>query len=289
MTFNPDAALAFRYPEVRQTLTRRDTMLYALGVGYGSDPLDADELRFVYEERLQAAPTLAITLCYPDALAGFSRAVGIRGEKVLHVSQSFELPGPLPVAGTFIGRTEITGVFDKGPQRGALWTYRNRIVDADTGRLVCTLDAASMALGYGGYGGPRGEPPPDAQPPRRSPDHVVDLATLPQAALIYRLSGDYNPVHADPVLARAAGYERPILHGRCTFGVAARAMLRTCLQSDASRLRGMSARFTSPVFPGETIRTEIWRHDGDPHELRFRCSVPARDVRVLDHGRVKLA
>lgn len=283
--FHPDRLLAYRYPDVEQRLTHRDTMLYALGVGFGDDPLDPAQLRFVFEDNLQAVPTLAVTLCYPSALSNFSEVVGIRGEKVLHVSQGFFLPNPLPAQGTFVGRTEITGVYDKGPDRGALWTYRNRIFDKGTGALVCELDAASMAMGYGGYGGTRGDSPPKAVPPDRGADHICDLTTLPQAALLYRLSGDYNPVHADPVLAKKAGYARPILHGRCTFGVAGRAILRACCEDDASRLQAMSARFTAPVYPGETIRTEIWR---EGTELIFRCSIPARQIVVLDHGRARL-
>lgn len=283
--FDPDKLRRYVFAPVEQTLTVRDTMLYALGIGFGDDPLDAAQLRYVYEQDLQAAPTMAITLCYPNTLAQFARAIGIRGEKVLHVSQGFSLPAPLPAQGRFIGRNEVTGVYDKGADKGVLWTYRNRIVDAETGALVCELNAASMALGYGGYGGPRGEAPERAPQPDRPPDHVRDIATLPQAALLYRLSGDYNPVHAVPALARSAGFDRPILHGRCTFGVAGRALLACCCGDDASRLQAMSARFSAPVFPGETIRTEIWQ---DGKQIAFRASVPARGLRVLDQGTATL-
>lgn len=283
--FDPDKLRRYVFAPVEQTLTPRDTMLYALGIGFGDDPLDAAQLRYVYEQDLQAAPTMAITLCYPNTLAQFAREIGIRGEKVLHVSQGFSLPAPLPVQGRFVGRSEVTGVYDKGADKGVLWTYRNRVVDAQTGALVCELNAASMALGYGGYGGPRGEAPARVLHPGRPPDHVRDIATLPQAALLYRLSGDYNPVHAVPALARSAGFDRPILHGRCTFGVAGRALLACCCENDASRLKAMSARFSAPVFPGETIRTEIWQ---DGQQIAFRASVPARGVRVLDQGTATL-
>lgn len=285
MAFDPDKLLAWRYPEVEQVVQPRDTMLYALGVGYGADPLDEGQLRFVFERELQVAPTMAITLCYPAALAAFAKAIGIQGERVLHVSQGFSLPAPLPISGTFVGRTEITGVYDKGADRGVLWTYRNRVFDKASGALVAELDAASMARGYGGYGGPRGDPPAANALPTRAADAVCELCTLPQAALIYRLSGDNNPVHADPVLARQAGFERPILHGRCTFGVAGHAILRTFCGYDGARLQAMSARFTAPVFPGETIRTELWR---DADTVRFRSSVVERSRVVLDQGTARL-
>jgi acyl dehydratase len=285
MSFDPQRLRDYRYPIVGQRLTPRDAMLYALGVGYGADPLDPGQLRFVYEDGLQAVPTMAITLCYPSTLAEFARTVGLDGSKVLHVSQAFRLAGPLPVDAELVGRTEVTGVYDKGPGRGVLWTYRNRVTDRASGALVCELDGASLARGIGGYGGPRGDPPEVPPIPARAPDASWDVATLPQAALLYRLSGDWNPLHADPAVARAGGFPAPILHGRCTFGVAGHAILRTFCGYDGRRLGAMSARFTAPVFPGETIRTDLWR-DGDA--VAFRARVPARDLVVLDHGRATL-
>lgn len=285
MTIDARRLRDWRWPPVHQSLTVRDTILYALGVGCGADPTDPRELRHVYEDGLQALPTMAVTLCYPAMLADFAHAVGIRPESVLHVAQGFELAAPLPVAGEFVGTSEVTGVFDKGVERGTLWTYRNRIVDAGTGAPVCELTAASIARGHGGWGGERGVPPPTAPWPSRAPDAVVTFATAPQAALLYRLSGDWNPLHADPRAARRGGLPAPILHGRCTFGVAGRALLRAFCDDDATRLRAMSARFAAVVFPGDTIRTEAWR-DGDT--VRFRARVPARDAVVLDDGLARL-
>lgn len=286
MALDPRRLLAYRYPEVEQDLSARDAILYALAVGYGGDPLDQAQLRFVYERALQVAPTMAITLCYPGELQRFAREVGIRPESVLHVSQSFRLLRPLPVTARLRGRTRITAVYDKGAERGALWTYRNEVVDRDTGEVLCELDAASMARGYGGWGGPRGEAPAAWRLPARAADAVVELPTRPDAALLYRLSGDWNPLHVDPEAARRGGFERPILHGRCTFGVAGHAILRAICDYDALRLRGMSARFAAPVYPGETIRTEIWRESGG---VLFRCLARERGLLVLDAGRAELA
>lgn len=289
MSFDPRRLSDYRFEPVRQRLTRRDLMLYALGVGYGADPLDVGQLPYVYEDGLRAVPTMAITLGYPNTLREFAAATGIRAEMVLHVAQSFTLHRPLPLEGELVGQTVVTGIFDKGPGRGMLWTYRNRVVMADTGERVCDLDGASMARGHGGFGGDKGDPPVRLAMPERSADIVCDIATLPQAALLYRLSGDFNAVHASPTVARQAGFDAPILHGRCTFGVAGHAILRHCCDYDAARMTAMSAQFTSPVFPGETVRTEIWQDRAVPARVVFRASVPARGVVVLDRGHATVA
>ncbi len=284
MSFDPQRLRDYRFAPVHQHLTQRDLMLYALGVGFGADPLDAGQLRYVYEDGLRAVPTMAITLGYPNTLREFAAATGIRAEMVLHVSQNFTLHRPLPLQGDLVGQTVVTGIYDKGPGRGMLWTYRNRVSDAATGEVICDLDGASMARGHGGFGGDKGVPPASGQAPDRPADIVCDIATLPQAALLYRLSGDFNPVHGNPVVARQAGFDAPILHGRCTFGVAGHAILRHCCGYDATRMTAMSAQFTSPVYPGETVRTEIWSGGSVPGQVHFRASVPARGVTVLSRG-----
>ncbi len=274
----------------RQTLTPRDVMLYALGVGLGADPLDEAQLRYVYEDGLQALPTLAITLTYPELLAAYVRA-GAHPARVLHGEQQFRLHGPLPVHAELEGETRVLALADKGPGRGLLVYNRTEVRDVGRGRPVATLTSSSFLLDEGGAGGDDIPSPVIALPPlpARAPDQLCELATLPQAALIYRLSGDWNPLHALPAVARAAGHPRPILHGRCSYGVAGHAILRA-IGYQTARLAGMAARFTAPVYPGETLRTEVWLGDGgDGGAVRFRTRVAGRDVVALDRGVAMLA
>lgn len=275
---------ATTYPSITQTVTPRDAMLYALGIGIGDDPLDPDQLRYVYEKDLRVFPTMAITLCYPSATISTSAATNMDMRRTFHVFQGVELLKPVPLNRALVGQTRITGVYDKGEGRGILWTYENHIKDADSHEPICILKGASINTAGGGTGGPRGEAPVQRVIPNRPPDIVKTTKTLVQAALIYRLSGDYNPFHVDLEMAQAAGFERPILHGRCTFGIAGRAVLDAF--SSQKELRTMEARFTSPVLPGETIRTEIWKEDDG---VLFRCHVLERAKLVLDHGYVRLA
>ena len=272
-------------PEVEQTLTKRDTMLYALGVGLGADPCDPGQLKFVYEENLHALPTMAIILGYPGPW--YVRVdAGITRSHVVHGEQGFTIHRPLPVEGTIAGRTTITGVVDKGKDKGALVMLETKVRDKTSGELICTLTSTGFCRADGGFGGPSGPVKTPHPLPDRLPQLTCDLPILPQAALIYRLSGDYNPLHADPDFARKAGFTKPILHGRCTFSVAGHAILKTCCGYDPVRLRSMEGRFSSPVYPGETIRTEIWQ---DGPVVSFRSTVPARGVTVINNGRAEIA
>lgn len=268
------------FREIEHTYTQRDTILYALGVGLGQDPLDTKALHFVYEERLKALPTMAAVLAYP----GFwikEPDTGVDWTQVLHADQEIVIHRPLPPAGTVKARTRVTEIIDKGPGKGAFIYSGRTVVNAATDEPICTLSQNTMARGHGGFGGSTAEPPPPHPLPDREPDLICDLLTLPQAALIYRLSGDYNPLHADPAVARQGGFERPILHGMCTFGVAGHAVLRMCCDYDVSRFHSIRARFSAPVYPGETIRTEIWRETGG---AGFRCKVVERDLVVINNG-----
>ena len=270
----------------RQTITPRGVMLYALGVGLGADPLDEAQLRFVYEDGLQPLPTLAITLTYPSLLAAYA-AAGVDPARVLHGEQQFHLHTSLPVQAELEGRTRVLGLVDKGPGRGLLVYNRTEVRDLKRGRPVATLTSSSFLLDAGGAGGDAIAPPIELPAlPSRAPDRVCDLPTLPQAALIYRLSGDFNPLHVLPALARAAGHPRPILHGRCSYGVAGHAIVRAVCGYDAARLTGMAARFTAPVYPGETLRTEMWTQ---ADRVQFRTRVLERDTVVLDRGLATLA
>ena len=288
MALDPHHLLAREFAPVEQAYTARDCILYALGVGLGADPLDAGQLRYLYEGTpggLQAMPTMVNVLGYPGFWPS-QPGTGITWKKLLHAEQSFVLHRPLPAQGHLIGRNRVVALHDKGAEKGALMVQRRELTDAGTGDVLATVTLTAMLRADGGFGGAHGEPLPAPHVlPERAPDRVCDLATLPQAALLYRLSGDYNTVHADPVIASQAGFPRPILHGLCTMGVALHAILKSVLAYDASSLRAMRVRFTAPVFPGETIRTEIWQ---DGSVLSFRSSVPERNVVVLGAGRIDL-
>lgn len=284
MSIDYQKLINWKIPEVAQQFTRRDTMLYALGVGLGADPCDASELKFVYEQELKALPTMAIILGYPGPWHAHPDT-GITRSHVVHGEQSFVIHRPLPVEGEVAGLTKITGVVDKGKDKGALVMTECIVRDPASGNALCTLTSTSFCRADGGFGGPAGPTKTPHPIPATPPDAVCDLPTLPQAALIYRLSGDYNPLHAEPAAAQKAGYPRPILHGRCTFSVAGHAILKTCCGYDPARFRSMEGRFSSPVYPGETIRTEIWRSG---NIVSFRSTVPARGVTVLNNGRAEV-
>ena len=270
-------------PRIEQRYTERDTMLYALGLGCGADPLDRDDLRFVYEDGLRALPMMGVVLAGP----GFwlkDPATGVDWRKVLHGEQGLIVHAPLPASGAVVGTSRITEIIDRG-DKGAFMYSEREVVD-QAGNKLCTLTSTTVLRGDGGFGGPTGPAPEPHALPSRVPDLAVDLPTLPQAALIYRLSGDYNPLHADPEVAKAVGYDRPILHGLCSFGVAGRAILKACCGNDPARLTDMRLRFSAPVLPGETIRTELWR---DGPVVSFRARVVERDVVVLNNGRAVIA
>ncbi len=287
MAINYDKLMAWPFEDVRHRYTQRDTMLYALGIGLGADPRDAEhesELRFVYEKNLVALPTYPVVLGYPGMWIR-DPATGVDAVRLVHGEQSLvihELPAP---EGEVIGRTRITGIVDKGAGKGALIYTERTVHDAASGNLLATLGSTTFCRADGGFGGPAGPVKPVHELPTRAPDHVEDRQTLPGAALIYRLSGDYNPLHAEPAVGRAAGFERPILHGLATYGVAGWALTKGLCGGDPSRIASIETRFSSPVYPGETIRTEMWL---DGKTASFRARVVQRDVVVLNNGRAQL-
>jgi acyl dehydratase len=285
MTIDYDKLINWDIPQVEQRLTKRDTILYALGVGLGSDPGDASQLKFVYEQNLQALPTMAIILGYPGPWHAHGD-LGITRSHVVHGGQGFRIVRPLPVEGDVLGKTRVTGVVDKDKDKGALVMTECTVREKASGDTVCTLTSTTFCRADGGFGGPDGPVKTPHPVPDAPPQHVCDLPTLPQAALIYRLSGDYNPLHADPAYAAKAGYKMPILHGRCTFSIAGHALLKTLCGYDPARFVAMEGRFSSPVYPGETVRTEMWR---DGNIVSFRSTVPARGVTVLNNGRAEIA
>ena len=277
---NREQMLSKVFPEIRAKYTTRDTMLYALGVGACRDPLDSRELQFVYEGKLQAIPSLSCVLAHPGGWI-MAPELEVKWVKLLHAEQHFNLQKPLAPAGELIGTYKILGVVDKGPDSGAL-LYLQKTLHSVDGETVGTVDSTYFLRGDGGCGswGTAGAVLPSL--PDSAPSGSSDMPTLEISALIYRLSGDFNPLHADPEVARKAGFAKPILHGLCTYGVACQSLIRAVCDYDASRLRGMGARFTKPVYPGETIRTEYWLGNGG--HVQFRCLSVERNEVVLDRG-----
>ena len=275
---------------MEHTWGHHDAQLYALSIGLGADPLDAGQLRYVYEgadgDSLRAFPTLANVIAYPGFWAR-EPDTGIDWQRIVHAEQEIVLHQPLPARGSAVGTTRVSALWDRGEGKGAFLQQTHGVRDAQTQELMATVTQLSLLRGDGGFGpgGTDGAPPPPHPVPERQPDAQCDLATAPQAALAYRLSGDLNPLHADPDVARRAGFERPILHGMATMGVAAHAVLRELLDYDAARFAGMRVRFTAPAVPGDTLRTEMWV---DGKVVTLRTTALERNAVVLNNARMTL-
>jgi acyl dehydratase len=258
--------------------TSTDALLYAIGVGAGlGDPLQ--ELEFTTENTAgleqKVLPTFGVLLAQARTagdIGDFDRAM------LVHAEQSIELHKPLPVEGTLRTSAMVTGIYDKGS--GALVQTENRAVDAATGEPMVTSRSGTFIRGEGGFGGERGSSEP-WQLPDRGPDHKVTQLTRPEQALLYRLSGDRNPLHADPAFAARGGFSRPILHGLCTYGFTGRVLLHELCGSDPARFVSMSGRFSAPVLPGQSLVVTIWIGDGGT--AQFRTATEDGTV-VIDRG-----
>ncbi|GHE04027.1 3-alpha,7-alpha,12-alpha-trihydroxy-5-beta-cholest-24-enoyl-CoA hydratase [Defluviimonas sp. 20V17] len=277
---DPDHLLSYDIPEVRQAYGPRDTAFYALSIGIGHDPMDADDLRFVGSGAPRPFPTLPLVLGHPGFWLGNSDT-GVDAVRLVHGEQGITIHAPLPPEGQVIGKTRVTGLIDKGAGRGALLYSEKELRDAATGALYATTTATIFLRGDGGFSGTPGSRfGPGAEgggahtPPASPPDARFETRTRPEQALWYRWNGDHNPLHLSPEVAAKAGFARPILHGLCTLGIAAYGLVRTLCDRDPARLRGLRGRFTAAVTPGETLRTEVWR-DGS-----FR-TVEAESGRVV--------
>jgi acyl dehydratase len=261
--------------------TSTDALLYAIGVGAGlGDPLQ--ELQFTTENTAgveqQVLPTFGVLLAQARTagdLGDFDRAM------LVHAEQSIELHSPLPVHGTLRTAAMVTGIYDKGS--GALVETQNQAVDAVTGEPMVTTRGSTFIRGEGGFGGDRGSAP-SWELPERAPDYKVTQQTRPEQALLYRLSGDRNPLHADPAFAARGGFSRPILHGLCTYGITGRVLLHELCGSDPARFRSMSGRFSRPVLPGESLVVSIWA--GDDGTAQFQTAKEDGTV-VIDRGTVQ--
>ncbi len=292
--------MAIFYPDILDqtsaprtfTYSDKDVMLYALGIGLGADPMNETELPFVYEKGLKVVPTAATVLASgagrnvgaaPDMPAGH-RPSQINFLMVVHGEQKVELHKPLSPGGTYTAAGRTVGAFDKGKDKGAVIVNETIWTD-EKGEKVVTLTGSTFARGDGGFGGPtEGAPEPHAVP-TRAPDKSLDFTTSPDQALIYRLNGDRNPLHSDPDFAKRAGFPRPILHGLCTYGVTCRAVLEGVTNFDPDQILSHQARFSAPVFPGDTITVDLWV---DGKTVSFEARVKARDATVIKNGKTVL-
>jgi acyl dehydratase len=280
MPLNLDAIGSVGEP-AEKSWTSKDALLYAVGVGAGASPLD--ELTFTTENSKDVAqkvlPTMAVILAQGGG--GTMRSIGSFNPAMLvHAEQAITLSGALAPEGTVRLTSTLTDIVDKGS--GALVSTQTVAVDAKTGAPMFTSTSSAFIRGEGGFGRTSSSPPAPAVP-ERAPDHVVSYPTLPQQALIYRLNGDRNPLHSDPSFAAMAGFDRPILHGLCTYGFAGRALLHALCGSDPSRFVSMSGRFTKPVMPGDTLTVSMWA-DSDGSAASFRTTTSDGSV-VIDRGR----
>mmetsp|Transcript_12610 Transcript_12610/g.29442 ORF Transcript_12610/g.29442 Transcript_12610/m.29442 type:complete len:296 (+) Transcript_12610:16-903(+) len=276
--------LGYKFQPQAVSYNRRDVLTYALGIG-------ACEERFAYEDDGDFAtfPTYPVVL----SMKGTSSDVvqfGTGGDmippglvidpgRLLHGEQSIELFGDLPTEGEFTQESRVVGFWDKG--KGALMETETLMKDAQ-GTVVCKLGSGIFFRGLTGFGGERGDSAPKNVPPKRAPDVVEEIQTRPEQALLYRLSGDYNPLHADPSMAQMVGFERPILHGLCSFAISARGVLKGLCDNDPSKLRSVQVRFVSPVYPGETLVVEAWR---DGNGAIFQTKVKERNLLVIANAR----
>ena len=293
MTIHYQQLKARAFEPVRQHYTQRDTMLYALSLGVGNDPLDSKNLPLVYEgmdQPLQALPSMSSVLGYP----GFwmkNADSGIDWVKLVHGEQRTTIHQPIPVDAKVVGKTRVTRIIDKGAGKGAI-VVSERTLEGEDGVLYATIDQVTFCRGDGGYSQQLGGQPSDeslpalAATPDTAPQWTFEHRIRHEEDLLYRLMGDYNPLHADPRVAQAAGFDKPILHGLATYGMVCHALVMTACGGDASQLRSINARFSSPVFPGETLRTEIWQ---DGKALQFRATVVERNIVVLSHGNGSVA
>jgi acyl dehydratase len=254
------------------------SILYALGVGMGADPMDENELAFVYEARLKALPTLASVIGWDSIFPeGINFLMLVDGERKIEFHQPIKTSGVVKTKGRYVG------IWDKGP-KGAVIVTETKMFD-EAGAPFVTVTRSLFARGDGGFGGPsEGQPEPHPIP-QRPPDRSVDIPTRPDQALIYRLSGDRNPLHCDPAVAKMAGFPRPILHGMCSYGITCRAVLQTYAGYDPARFKSHQARFAAPVFPGETLTVDLWE---DGEVISFEARVAARGVTAVRNGKTVL-
>lgn len=271
------------FQDIRQDYSERDSMFYALSVGMGAFPLEDSQRAFVYEGKgaLQALPSQAVVLAAPKFWMR-NPITGIDWRQVIPVEQRLMVHRALPAAGSVIGRTKIAAVIDKGKEAGLLVAVERKLYDAYTDEKLATVYQVKLCRGNGGVGGadmPLAELP---AVPSRAPDICWPVTVSSRAALLYRLNGDANPLHADPDVAWAAGFQQPTLHGLCLYGMATHILLKHFCAYDASRLTQLSVRFTAPVYPGDKLVFDLWRNELG--YVAFQARATERNITVLSHG-----
>ena len=265
--------------------TDREVMLYAYGIGLGADPMDENELAFVNEGTLTPRPLKVVpTFASVAAWGAGPGEMNLNRVMVVDGERDITFHKPLPTAAKITADSSVLGVWDKGKDKGAVIRHKTVLKD-EQGAELATLVASRFARGDGGFGGPSDGQPEPHQVPTRTPDKTVDISTRPDQALIYRLCGDRNPLHSDPEFAKRGGFPRPILHGMCTYGITCRGVLQTYADYDPSAFRRHAARFSSPVFPGETVSINLWK---DGNVISFEAKVKERGVTVIKNGRTEL-
>ena len=277
MTINYDEIMNLKSENVEISYSDKDSILYSLGIGLGNDPMNLNELKYVYENSQSVLPSMATNFQYHSPLL---LKTNINFIMVVHGEQRLSITNALPVSGDFIANAKVIGCYDKGPARGAIIEVETTVKNKKNNEEICKLVSTTFARGDGGFGGPD-SPKKEIFIPDGEPDYVSEVSTKPNQALIFRLSGDYNPLHSDPNFAKAAGFEKPILHGMCTYGIACRSLVNEICENDASKLKRFDCRFSSPVYPGETIITEMWKKD---KMIYFNSKVKERDKLVLKNG-----
>lgn len=288
---NVDKLLSWNFLDVTHAYTATETMLYALSVGLGSDPLDEAQLRFVTDSgRLpMVIPSMSTVIGFPGSWMA-DPDTGIDFSRIVHGEEAIRLYGALPAEGQVVAKHKVVEVTDKGPETGAVIVYDKDLFDAETGALLASVRHTTFARGNGGFSGTAAG---TRTAPRSTSSHSVSPATrrrrvmqtLPQQALLYRLCADRNPLHSDPQTASMAGFERPILHGLCTFGIACHAILADWCGYDPLRLKSFRSRFAAPVFPGDSLLIESWEAGSSIH---FEGIVESRGSKVLAAGVAEL-
>lgn len=284
MPLNYDRLMSMQFEPVTAEYTKKDTILYALGLGVGAaDPFDRDELKYVYERGLVALPMLAVTLG-ASAMRLSDPSFGVNYTMLLHGEQTLQVHKPLPAEGTVVSESKIDEIYDKGAAKGAVMYLTRRLFDKSTGELLVTMCNVVFLRADGGFGGKSdGAPKLRPVPGDRAADASVPIHATLNQALIYRLAGDYNPLHIDPDVAKKAGFDRPILHGLCAYGMVGRALIKALCGDEPGRLKRLDVRFTSPVYPGEPLHVDIWNMGAG--DAAFRLIATDRKVVVEDFGR----
>jgi acyl dehydratase len=281
MPIDLDKALGADLPTTTSTWDEDRIILYHLGVGAGNPPTNPSELAYCYEGSLKVLPSFGAIPSFPSLInVGAVEGMDFNLAGLLHAQHDLALNGPIPVAGSVVNQGRIVEIYDKG--RAALVIVEVVSKDSAGGRDLFTNRAVLYLRGEGGFGGQPG-PGPGNESPDRPPDQVVESPTLPQQALLYRLSGDKNPLHADPAFAAMAGFDRPILHGLCSYGIACRAVVDRALAGDVEAVTRYQARFSGVVFPGETILTSIWQ---EADRVMFAASTKERGKPVISNAAI---